>query len=391
LEHLKSLDFSDRTIRFYATHLRKISEHLELSGLQEYSEEAGASYLAKASGIYASGYLNQVSGMVRRLNCFCSRTEYKKRVLKPRLECPDRFKAQFDAWADRLRKIGRSEGSIDRYKFSVVNVLIDFVGQGVQSFSDVKTENILRAFSASRDKKAFPAALRSILKHLAKEGGVSPAILEFFPRPAPGKPLPSVYSKEELAALFSCIDKASAKGKRNLAIIMLAYKMGLRAGDIAGLRFRDLDLEGMRLRIVQDKTETALELPLVPEALEALDAYVSEARPPSSSDHVFLSLTKPIGEIGTKAVSKVVLDLFKKSGVEANGRKTGPHSLRSTFSSELAEEDFPSEVITSLLGQVSPEVSTSYVARSVRQLRQCALDVPPLSGRLAELLGCGDA
>jgi integrase len=145
----------------------------------------------------------------------------------------------------------------------------------------------------------------------------------------------------------------------------------------------------MRLRIVQDKTETALELPLVPEALEALDAYISEARPPSSSDHVFLSVKKPVAEIGAGAVSNMVLALFKKSGVEANGRKTGPHSLRSTFSSELAEEDFPSEVITSLLGQASPEVSRSYVARSVRQLRQCALDVPPLSGRLAELLECG--
>jgi len=40
--------------------------------------------------------------------------------------------------------------------------------------------------------------------------------------------IPSVWTKEELTKLIGAIDRASPKGKRDYAIILLACRLGLR-------------------------------------------------------------------------------------------------------------------------------------------------------------------
>ena len=43
-------------------------------------------------------------------------------------------------------------------------------------------------------------------------------------------------------------DKTLSPGKRNFAIIFLASRLGIRAGDIAGLRFQNLDFINNRIK-----------------------------------------------------------------------------------------------------------------------------------------------
>src|SRR5437016_2210950 len=48
--------------------------------------------------------------------------------------------------------------------------------------------------------------------------------------------IPSVWTKEELTKVIGAIDRASPKGKRDYAIILIACRLGLRCRDIKNLR-----------------------------------------------------------------------------------------------------------------------------------------------------------
>ena len=52
--------------------------------------------------------------------------------------------------------------------------------------------------------------------------------------------LPSVYSEEEIRKILISVDRSTAIGKRDYAILCLASVLGLRASDIANLKFENI-------------------------------------------------------------------------------------------------------------------------------------------------------
>ena len=77
---------------------------------------------------------------------------------------------------------------------------------------------------------------------------------------------------------------------------------------------------------------------------------------------------------------------FKVAGICVVGKKHGPHSLRMTLASELVSEKVPYMVIGKILGHEDPNVTKHYVKFDIEMLRTCALEVPKLSGFVAEKL-----
>src|SRR5690606_25851605 len=85
----------------------------------------------------------------------------------------------------------------------------------------------------------------------------------------------------------------SAIGKRDTAIIMLAFDTGLRAIDITRLCLGDIDWLSGEIHIVQSKTKRPLSLPLHASVMNAVADYILEARPKSTSKEVFLRTLSP--------------------------------------------------------------------------------------------------
>ena len=74
--------------------------------------------------------------------------------------------------------------------------------------------------------------------------------------------MPSTYAVEEIERLIAVVDRNNAVGKRDYAIILLAARLGLRASDIANLRFDNIFWEQNTINFYQYKTGNKLELPL---------------------------------------------------------------------------------------------------------------------------------
>jgi len=77
--------------------------------------------------------------------------------------------------------------------------------------------------------------------------------------------IPSVWDHELVVRLLEAVDRSSAKGKRDYAILLLACRLGLRAGDIRTLKLDELHWENSTIEVTQSKTGMPLSLPLTSE------------------------------------------------------------------------------------------------------------------------------
>ncbi|MDR0821131.1 MAG: tyrosine-type recombinase/integrase, partial [Oscillospiraceae bacterium] len=195
--------------------------------------------------------------------------------------------------------------------------------------------------------------------------------------------VPSVYSPKEVEQLLKVVDRTTVKGRRDYAIILIAARAGLRASDIANLRFGNLKTE--TIDIIQFKTKRPLKTILTDELMSAINDYADNGRPQSTDDHIFLDDGgyKPIEANNVYALTRRA---FERADIDCGSRKKGPHSLRASLATALLAEGNDYPTIQRVLGQASIESTKSYAKADVEQLRNHALSVPLPSGNLAALL-----
>jgi site-specific recombinase XerD len=192
--------------------------------------------------------------------------------------------------------------------------------------------------------------------------------------------LPSTYSEKEIVQLLSSIERSSAIGKRNYAMILMAVRLGFRASDIANLKFEHLKWARYTIEIHQYKTGQELIVPLLPDVGNAIIDYLKYGRRNSDEPYVFLKEKPPYGrKCDGSLVSDTVIAAFAKSGIDTNGRKSGSHALRHSLVSRMLEESTVLPVISEVLGHASTESTRYYLRIDFKSMKQCVLDVPPVA------------
>ena len=191
--------------------------------------------------------------------------------------------------------------------------------------------------------------------------------------------IPSIYTADEIEALIAATDRGSAVGKRDYAIILLAARLGLRASDIANLKFENIFWEQNTINLTQFKTGQKLELPLLAEVGNAMVDYLKYSRPKSDEPFVFLCARSPFNSIDTPVVTKIVENTFIKTGINTKDRRHGPHALRHSLAGRLLERHTVLPVISEVLGHENTESTRFYLRIDLTSLRQCVLEVPGVS------------
>jgi integrase len=183
---------------------------------------------------------------------------------------------------------------------------------------------------------------------------------------------------EEVSRVLDSIDRSTVVGKRNYAIIMLGVVMGLRAGDVASLKFDDINWQAGEIRITQNKTGKPLALPLTADVGEAVSDYIMNARPQSESNHIFLRTIPPFKELsGGSAVIAIYSGYRKRLGLSTEGF----HSLRRSLGKNLVTSGAPLTTVAQVLGHTTINNTQQYVALDVVHLKECALDFKGIEPR----------
>jgi len=219
--------------------------------------------------------------------------------------------------------------------------------------------------------KNLTGALRSFLRflHLA---GITPAgLADAVPSVAGWRlaSLPRALGAETVARLLASCDRATAIGRRDLAILTLLSRLGLRAGEVARLRLDDIDWRGGELTI-RGKGSTIERLPLPVDVGETLVAYLRDGRPSSGLREALLPSRAPVKPLSSIAVTAVVRYACDRAGIE----RVGAHRLRHTIATELLAAGAPLAEIAPVLRHAS--VSTTAIYAKVDRPALSALARP---------------
>lgn len=188
--------------------------------------------------------------------------------------------------------------------------------------------------------------------------------------------LPSMYSKDEANRILSSVDRCTATGKRNYAILMLLIRLGLRASDVRELSFYNILWTMNLVSFHQYKTGKKIELPLPADVGEAIIDYLKYGRPDTPDNHLFVEHISPFSKLSEKGVPRIANHAICHSGVDVGRRKHGSHALRHTMAGFLLEGQTPVTIISEMLGHSSVQTTMCYLRVDVESLRGCALDVP---------------
>lgn len=188
--------------------------------------------------------------------------------------------------------------------------------------------------------------------------------------------LPSVYSEEEIRKLLASIDRSTGIGKRDYAILCLASILGLRASDIANLKFENIHWEHNIIRLVQYKTGKELVLPLLPEIGNSIIEYLRYGRKKSGLQYVFLLSRSPYKKINAFLITQIARKYFAIAKIDTKDKHHGAHALRHSLAALLLSEKVKLPVISEVLGHGSTETTKYYLRVDAQALRQCSLPVP---------------
>ena len=177
------------------------------------------------------------------------------------------------------------------------------------------------------------------------------------------------YSHEEAEQILSAIDRSSMIGKRDYAMILVAYSTGLRGCDITNLKFGSIDWNACELRLVQEKTNIPVALPLDTEAGNAIADYILNARPECTSEYVFLRVQRPYTKL--KSMWTIVAK-YAHFALGKDRKMNGPHAFRRGMGRRLLEADVPAPLICDVLGHTSSMSLRQYTASSLEKLKVCA-------------------
>ncbi len=225
-----------------------------------------------------------------------------------------------------------------------------------------------------RSAKLMVTALRSLLRFLHVEGMIDRPLAPVVPSVAFWRlqGLPRGLDSDQVRALLESCDTATVNGRRDLAILLLLVRLGMRRGEVARLRLEDIDWRAGEL-LVRGKGARVERLPLPADVGEALAGYLRDGRPADAGTRaVFMRVRAPRAAMTPPGITQVVVSASKRAGL---GEVT-PHRLRHTAASELLRRGAPLSEIGQLLRHRTERTTTIYAKVDRDRLRELALPWP---------------
>jgi site-specific recombinase XerD len=220
------------------------------------------------------------------------------------------------------------------------------------------------------------SALRGFLRYLHMQGvlSVELAYAVEVPRLYRRSRPPQVLTEKDVERLLAAVDRSTALGKRDYAMLVLAARCGLRPSDIRQLRFEYIHWREQRIVFVQSKTQRKLELPLLIEVDHALVDYIRTGRPECSAREIFVRHTAPIRPFASRNNLHGVMDRgLHAAGLELPGHRSGLYLLRHSLATRMLGCGVRLDTISDVLGHVSVDTTLSYTQVDMVQLRSVSL------------------
>lgn len=383
INQLKSWKYMDSTLIVYRRTYNRIQVFLSEHGTEIYTHELGKAFIDNSNVCRST--LSSYICAVRRLDDYIDGKPYRCHHDEQKLEVPLEFADVLSDYLHECEHNGNKPPTVLAKERSCVSFLNQVALNGCFDLSKLDAGIITHALLVFSNKDNY-ARIRQFLQYIAAEGITEVDFSGIVPHYKRTIPLPTVYTPEEIYQMEASIDTSTTTGKRNLAIIRLASRMGLRAGDITALKLSEIDFCGGYITITQEKTNVPLSLLMPSEVSESLIVHLENDIYSLEDGYVFHTMTAPYGRITTSIIRHMLNECLHNANINIAGRKHGSHALRSSLASSMVNDGASYEVVRRILGHTDPDVIKRYAKADIENLRLCAIDPPPASGLFLEYL-----
>jgi len=273
--------------------------------------------------------------------------------------------------------------TVENYSRYVEKFLIDRFGAVRADLRELKLTEVIRFVRRiGRERnpiftKGMVIALRAFLRYLFQRGKIEgdwapsvPAIAHWHLTGLP-KRLPS----ETVERILAACDQTTSVGRRDLAILLLLARLGLRGIEVLRLQLEDIDWENAQVTVRSRKGREWARLPLPSDVGRALAKYLRRDRPVCACRNVFVRSVAPHVALNDSAVIGLrVRAAIKRAGVKSS--RQGAHIFRHTLASEMLRHGASLDEIARLLRHKDHDTTAIYAKVDLTALRRLVVALP---------------
>ena len=167
-------------------------------------------------------------------------------------------------------------------------------------------------------------------------------------------------TRDEIERLIRACSGRAPSGVRNRAILVLAWRSGMRLGEILALRPKDVDLERGTARIQRGKGDRFRVVALDAGTVAVVGRWLEVRRSLSVPSRAPLICTLRGTAIRQDYVRHLLPRLARRAGID---KRVHAHGLRHAFAVELDREGLSLSSIGTLLGHASAATTAIYLRR----------------------------
>lgn len=385
-QELRRLGYSNNWVRILvraAQHFSRFASRRDVS-VAEFDEQLVESFILHLGRCRCSRYsgrqrMSQINGVRLFIQHLRDSAIIRTRVVKAAIEEPALL-VSFYQWMRRER--GTSDSTLHDYGIEIQELLkclgddpSKFDARGLRSFVMRRSQH-----RGHRLVQRRTTALRMFLRFLTTEGRCPVELEASIPVIAHWglASLPRYLQPQDVERIIAACDPLTPTGKRNRAILLLLARLGLRAGDIVGLRLADINWKEAWIR-VSGKSHREAKLPLTQEVGDAIVAYITNGRRRTDVEQLFIRSAAPFRPFSSHVgVSTLVANAMRRAGVTRPSRGAA-HLLRHSLTTSLLREGSSLQDIALVLRHKSIETTQVYAKVDISALKEVAQPWPEVS------------
>jgi integrase/recombinase XerD len=220
---------------------------------------------------------------------------------------------------------------------------------------------------AARSRARTLVAVRGLCKHLVSERWLAADPAALIDSPKLARRLPGVLGETAVTRLLA-EPPDTPRGRRDAAMIELAYGSGLRVSELVALPLADLNLRAGFLRVTGKGGKTRI-VPINTATQMRIARYLAEDRARWLRDprQRAVFVTERGGPMTRQGFWKALRNYAVRAGVRLPTGGVSPHKLRHSFATHMVEHGADLRAVQAMLGHA--DISTTQVYTQVSQAR----------------------
>ena len=273
---------------------------------------------------------------------------------------------EFNNWMRSHR--GTRESTLGLYS-PIIECLLRALGEEVECYDAKKLRDFVMNLAKRRSAtstKNVTTAVRMFLRFLVATKRCRVGLEACIPTVPASRRLPSYLPVDAIERIIAACPKTTQVGARDRAIVLLLARLGLRASDVAELKFRDVDWKQGTITVLGKNRREAM-LPLPSDVGNALLRYITRWRPKINNEEIFLTAVAPFAAIGRQSVSATARRAIERAGVDSPSH--GAHIFRHSAAVAMLRAGASLQEIGLILRHASIEATERYAQVDTDLLR----------------------